>query len=774
MPSRRVNSILELVGETPLVRINRLCSAKDVDVYAKLEFMNPGGSVKDRPALRMIEAAERRGELNADKVVLEATSGNTGIGLAMVCAVKGYRMLFTMSESASEERRKILRAYGADIRLTPAHLATDGAIEEAYRLARERPERYFLVDQFNNDDNWHAHYDEGTADEVYRATDGQVRVVVATLGTSGTVMGMARRLHELDPGIRLVAVEPYQGHRIQGLKNMKESYAPGIYDPSIPDAIVHVADDEAYETARRLAREEGIFVGMSAGAAMRVALDEAEAIGEGTVVALLPDGGERYLSTPLFVSERLPVPLRFHNTLSRELDDLVPVQPGRVGIYTCGPSLDGPPDLGLCRRMVFADLVRRYLEFRGFDVDLVTILGDVDDRTVDGCLAEGSDLASFTAAREQRFTADMRALAVLPPHHQPRASDYIPQMIDVTRELIAKGYAYEKLRSVYFDIGKFERYGSLSGVDLGAIRCGKTVDLDTYEKDDPRDFTLFKRSTLAELKAGIYWATPWGNARPGWHVECATIASQLLGLPFDLHLASADLTFPHGEDEIAIAEAASGKRYANIWLHSEVVMADGRKVSRARGVDVTLRDLLAQGHDPVAIRYWLLSQHYRRALPLSDEQLRMAEGSVRRLTEFVARLRFATPGEPAEDVGTLIAETRQRYCEAMDDDLNVSRGHAQLFSFVKEVNRLLGAGQLSQEQIDDVLEFMGQLDGVLGVLGDVEPRSEPSIASRVARRAEARASGDYATADRIRDELAAMGVQLQDGPKGTRWRRDGG
>jgi len=773
MASRRVDSILDLVGDTPLVRINRLCESVGADVYAKLEFMNPGGSVKDRPALRMIEAAELRGELTSDKIVLEATSGNTGIGLAMVCAVKGYRMLFTMSESASEERRKILRAYGADIRLTPAHMSTDGAIEEAYRLARKHPDRYFLVDQFNNDDNWHSHYEGGTADEVYQATDGQVRVVVATLGTSGTAMGMARRLHELNPEIRLVAVEPYKGHRIQGLKNMLESYAPGIYDASVPDAIVHVDDDTAYETARRLAREEGIFVGMSAGAAMKVAIDEAAALDHGTVVALLADGGERYLSTPLFVSERVPVPLRFHNTLTRQMDDLVPVQPGHVGIYACGPSLDGPPDLGLCRRMVFADLLRRYLEFRGFDVDLVTILGDVDDRTVDGCLAEDGDLRSFTDAREQAFLEDMRALAVRPAHRQPRASDYIPQMVDVTRELIAKGYAYEKLRSVYFDIGKFERYGALSGIDLGAIRCGKTVNLDTYEKDDPRDFTLFKRSTLAELKAGIYWRTPWGNARPGWHVECATIASQLLGLPFDLHLASADLTFPHGEDEIAIAEAASGERYANIWLHSEVVMADGRKISRAMGNDVTLRDLQDRGFDPLAIRYWLLSQHYRRVLQLDDDQLRMAERSVRRLNEFVARLGFATPGDHAEGVTTLIAETRQRYCEAMDRDLNVARAHAHLFSFVKAVNRLLGSGQLDADQIDEVLSFMRRLDGVLGFIEEPQSLPDPAVDALVGRRAEARAAGDFATADHIRDELAAMGVQLQDGPQGTRWSREG-
>ena len=306
MAFQMVDSILDLVGSTPLVRINRLNPNPGVKVYAKLEMLNPGGSVKDRPALRMIEAAEASGQLTKDKILLEATSGNTGIGLAMTCAVKGYRMLFTMSESASPERRKILRAYGADILLTPAAMATDGAIEEAYRLAREEPDKYFLVDQYNNPDNWRAHCEGGTADELHQAVGEELRAVVATIGTSGTVMGLSRRLKELNPKAKVFGVEPFKGHKIQGLKNMKESYPPGIFDPRTPHAILNIDDDSAYETARRLAREEGIFVGMSSGAAMRVALDLAAELEDGVVVALLPDTGERYLSTPLFASEKAP------------------------------------------------------------------------------------------------------------------------------------------------------------------------------------------------------------------------------------------------------------------------------------------------------------------------------------------------------------------------------------------------------------------------------------------------------------------------------------
>lgn len=768
---RKVDNILELVGQTPLVRINRLNPNPRVQVYAKLEAMNPGGSVKDRPALYMIEAAEKAGELTPGKIVLEATSGNTGIGLAMVCAVKGYKMLFTMSESASAERRKILRAYGADILLTPAHLGTDGAIEEAYRLAREHPDKYFLVDQFNNENNWRAHYDHGTADEIYEATEGLVDAVVISMGTTGTLMGVTRRLHELKPQARVVGVEPYQGHKIQGLKNMKESYPPGIFNPHEPAKIVNVDDDSAYEAARRLAREEGIFVGMSAGAAMKVALDLAAEMDSGVVVALLADGGERYLSTPLFVSEKVPVPLKFFNTLTRQVDDLVPVRPGRVGIYACGPSLDGPADLGLCRRMVVADLVRRYLELRGFEVKLVINLADIDDRTVNQCLQEGARLSEFAARWEEAFHADMAALNVLPAHAYPKASEHVGDMVEMTRRLLDKGLAYEKLRSVYFNISRYPDYGKLSGADLNAIQCGKTVDFDYYEKDNPRDFTLFKRASLAELKAGIYWQTPWGNVRPGWHVECATMATGVLGQPFDIHMASHDLIFPHGDNEIAVAEGLTGQPLARMWLHSEVVMHQGRKVGRTLGNDLTLRDLLAAGHSAAAVRYWLLSQHYRRVLSVSQDQLTLAGRTVERLNDFVARLGFMTPGQPDPDLDQLIHHTRHICQEALDQDLNLPKALGHLFAFVKRVNGLINAGRLDQAQIEALLNFMRRIDRVLGVIRFADAELEPRLRQLLEDRRKARESGDYSTADTLRDQLAAAGVQVIDTPQGQRWRK---
>jgi len=247
-------TILDAIGNTPLVEIRRLNPNSKVRIMAKLEYLNPGGSIKDRAALYMIEAGEKSGELTPDKIIIEATSGNTGIGLALVCAVKGYRLLLAMSDAASVERQKILKARGADILLTPGHLGTDGAIEEVYRLVRENPDTYFMTDQYNNDANWMAHYN-GTAKEIWEQTNGEITVLVATIGTSGTAMGMARRLKEFNPSIRIIGVEPYLGHKLQGLKNMKEAYRPEIFNKNLLDEKVNIDDEEAFEITRRLARE---------------------------------------------------------------------------------------------------------------------------------------------------------------------------------------------------------------------------------------------------------------------------------------------------------------------------------------------------------------------------------------------------------------------------------------------------------------------------------------------------------------------------------------
>ena len=276
--SKFYKNVIEGIGNTPLVEICRLNPNKKVKIFAKVESANPGGSIKDRTALFMIENAEKRGSLNHDKIILEATSGNTGIGLAMIAAVKGYKLCLVMPESASEERKKILRAMGAELYFTSANQGTDGAIEVAYRMLRENPDKYFGTDQFNNEDNIAAHY-YGTAQEIWEQTDGAVTMVISTLGTSGTAMGISKRLKELNPQIKIVGVEPYLQHKIQGLKNMRESYRPGIFNKNMLDEKVNILDEDAFEMSRRIAREEGILVGMSSGAAMFVAAQKAQATG---------------------------------------------------------------------------------------------------------------------------------------------------------------------------------------------------------------------------------------------------------------------------------------------------------------------------------------------------------------------------------------------------------------------------------------------------------------------------------------------------------------
>ncbi len=293
-------NLLGAIGHTPLVRLEKLRPARPaVRILCKVEGNNPGGSVKDRTAWWMVRAAEATGELTREKTILEATSGNTGIALAMIAAARGYRVTLCMGAGVSVERRRVLEALGARIVLTPAHEGTDGAIREAHRMAAQRPGEYFMPNQFDNPNNILAHY-ESTGPEIYEQTGGEVDVFVAGIGTTGTLMGIARYLKEREAHVRIVGVEPPVGHRIQGLKNMQEAIRPKIYDPSMLDDKMTVVDDEAYTTARRLATEEGLFVGMSSGAAVAGALRIARGMRRGTIVALLPDRGDRYLSTGLF------------------------------------------------------------------------------------------------------------------------------------------------------------------------------------------------------------------------------------------------------------------------------------------------------------------------------------------------------------------------------------------------------------------------------------------------------------------------------------------
>jgi cysteinyl-tRNA synthetase len=773
------SGVLALVGNTPLVPIRTLCPNPRVRILAKVESRNPGGSVKDRIGLAMIEAAERSGELTREKTVLEATSGNTGIGLAMVCAVKGYRLLLAMSAGVSVERRKILSAYGAEFLLTPSEFGTDGAIEKAYALAREEPARFHLTDQYNNAANPLAHY-HGTALEIWNQTGGQLSHFVASIGTTGTVVGCARRLHELDPKIRVVAVEPYLGHRIQGLKNLKEAYVPGIYDRRIVDEKVNVEDEAAYETARRLARDEGLLCGMSSGAAMRAALDLATTIETGTIVVLLPDGGERYLSTSLFqvAQEEAPPPpeakLRFFDTAQSRDVVFEPQAAGEVTMYTCGPTTHRAPSIGLYRRVVLADLCRRTLEARGLSVRHVMNFTDIDDKTMAEAERTGETLAALFDRVASEFHEDCRWLRVRPAEVYPRVSEHVEEMIALTRTLVERGFAYEKLHSVYFNVARFADYGKLSGVDLDRIRVGATVDLESYEKENPRDFTLLKRSTLGEIRRGISYKTEFGSVRPSWHIECAALAMKHLGETFDLHVGGVDLIFPHHENEIATCQAATGKRPARYWLHSELVMAGGKKMSFASGNAVTVGALRAEGRSWREVRLLLLQTHYRQPLQFSAAALDAARTSLARIDELRHKLATLPPGEH-EEVSALAHELEVSFRDALADDLNVAAGLGALFSFVRRCNSLLASGRLGAGDAPRIEAALAEVDRVLALLepgaeGAAEPVPD-EVGRLLEAREAARGARDFAEADRLRDAIAALGYQVDDTPAGPRLRR---
>ncbi len=752
-------TIIDAIGHTPLVQIKQLNPNPKVNIYAKLEYLNPGGSIKDRAALYMIEAGEKSGKLTPEKIVVEATSGNTGIGLAMVCAVKGYKLLLTMSEAASEERQKILRARGADILLTPGHLGTDGAIEEVYRLVREYPERYFMTDQFNNAANFKAHY-YGTAPEIWQQTDGQISMLVATMGTTGTLMGLSRRLKEYDPRIQIVGIEPYLGHKIQGLKNLKEAYCPEIFEKTRLDKKVNIEDEEAFEMARQLAKKEGIFVGMSSGAAMAAACKEAAAMDEGNVVVIFPDGGERYLSTTLFAVQE-KVPLILFNTLQRKKEAFRSHVAGSVSMYTCGPTAHDRMNLNECRRFVFADLLRRHLAFRGYQVNHVINITDLDDKTIAGADKAGKGLAEFTLAQIEWFKKDSALLGILPADEYPKTSDHVTDMISASEKLVKKGYAYEKLRSIYFDLSRLSEYGQLSGVDVNKIKIGATVDLDEYEKDNPRDFTLLKRTTLSELRKGIFYKTEWGNIRPSWHLQSAVIAMKYLGEQFDIHTSSRELAFPHHENEIAIANALNGKPPARYWVHCERVLAkDGKKVDEA--TNLTLDTLTQLGFSGREIRYWLLSNNYRKPITFSPNHLENARRSLKRLDACIQTLMNITKGTPYPEIDQLIYDLKNGFSTAMDVDLNISAALVSIFNVVKQANRLNKEDRINTDNARKLIDTFKNIDKVLNIFDFASTGANEEIEVLIKKRNLARADKDWDLADKIRKELLEKGIQIRD------------
>ncbi len=717
----------------------------------------------------MIENAETKGLLTKEKVVVEASSGNTGIGLSLVCAVKGYRCMIAMPESASIERRKIMQAFGAEIMLTPAKKGTDGAIEFVYDLVRENPNQFFCPDQFNNPANWLAHY-RGTGPEIWAQTEGRVSYVVAGLGTTGTAMGIARFAKDHNLPFKVVGIEPYPGHKIQGLKNMKESFPPGIFDRKILERIINVSDEEAYEMARLLAKKEGIFVGMSSGCALAGALKLAETIDEGLIVVIFPDSGERYLSTPLWSLENFQkkADLIIYDLLQHKKKPFIPLEPNKVKIYVCGPTLNLSPHLGFYRRLLTADLLRGYLQTKGYEVYLVMNLTDFDDKTIGEALSRSLPLEELTMEVEKTFWKDLEDLAINKPDATPRVSAHLEDMKSLALKLLEIGKAYEKYSAIYFDVSRFPDYGKFTGLNLKEVEKFAPKDIEEYEKEEPADFALLKRGHILEMKHGYFVETPYGRVRPTWHIHCACLALKFLGESFDIFVSGEDLIFPHLENTRAVAKAYTGKELAQYYIATGLTYFEGEKISTEKRI--TLQDLLEKGFSGRHLRLLFLQAHYRSKLNFSWSSLYQAKKLLERLETQLGRIYLAEEKNLSEtekeDFWQKLEDFEKNWQKALQEDLNSPLAISELITFTKTVYQMASLGfpiGFKTAFFDAVRKF-NKIFKILAFPLEVENEEAIKLCQK---RDEAKVVGDYQTADQIRELLQSLGFKVYDLPSGT-------
>ncbi len=463
--------------------------------------------------------------------------------------------------------------------------------------------------------------------------------------------------------------------------------------------------------------------------------------------------------------------LSFYDTLRRETVRFETLEEGRVGMYTCGPTVHDYAHIGNLRTFLFEDLLRRVLEARGYDVTQVMNLTDVDDKIIAKAKARGVPIARLTADFTAAFFEDLRTLRVKPAEYYPRATEHIDAMVELVERLRERGHTYAtEDGSIYYRIASFPGYGKLSRVDLSGMRDGARVDSDEYDKESPKDFALWKAAGPEEEA----WETALGRGRPGWHIECSAMSMAYLGETFDIHTGGVDNIFPHHENEIAQSEAATGKPFARTWLHAEHLIVEGQKMAKSLGNFFTLRDVLDRGYRPRAIRYLLLSVHYRSQLNFTFAGLEQAVASLERLGDFVARLEaLPSDGEPDAGLAERTRRAREEFDAALDDDLNTSRALGVVFEWIRDVNRAIDAGAASAADRVALEEMLAAFDGIYDVLTPdaVETELATGIEALIAEREAARKKRDWARADAIRDELAARGVILEDTPRGVRWKR---
>lgn len=468
--------------------------------------------------------------------------------------------------------------------------------------------------------------------------------------------------------------------------------------------------------------------------------------------------------------------IKLYNTETRTKESLAPLNPGEVSLYTCGPTVYHYAHIGNFRTYTFEDLLRRTLKYCGLKVKQVMNLTDVDDKTIKGALAQKTDLKTYTKPYIEAFFEDLKILNIEPAEEYPAATDYIPHMIQIIEALLKKGAAYQgKDGSLYFAIRKFPRYGCLSHLHLDELQVGASerVVADEYDKDHASDFVLWKHYD-PERDGAIYWDSPFGKGRPGWHIECSAMAMSLLGETVDIHVGGVDNMFPHHENEIAQSEAFSGKRFVKLWMHSEHLLVDGKKMSKSLGNFYTLRDLLQKGFTGRQVRYMLLHTHYRTQLNFTLAGLESTRHSLQRLDDFIERMQGIEGTGESSRAHSSMKEAEVAFKEALADDLNISSALAAIFDLVREMNGLADAKQLQKAESTQLLHLLRKFNEVLGFLKfEQEAEKIPeALQLLLEKRIEARRLKDWKLADSLRDQIDSQGYAIEDTPTGAKLKKN--
>jgi cysteinyl-tRNA synthetase len=463
--------------------------------------------------------------------------------------------------------------------------------------------------------------------------------------------------------------------------------------------------------------------------------------------------------------------LRFYNTLTQQVEPFAPLSGNVVRMYTCGPTVYNYIHIGNLRTFTFQDVLRRWLRARGYSLDHVMNITDVEDKIIRSAAAANQSIYEYTAQYIKAFLEDVDTLRLEHPEHLVKATDFIPDMVAAIEKLRDRGFTYVSEGSVYYRIANFPSYGKLSHHDFSGIRAGARVDVDEYDKDDARDFVLWK----AQKEGEPGWESPLGAGRPGWHIECSVMAMKLLGETLDIHTGGVDLAFPHHENEIAQSEAITGKPFVRYWLHTEHLIVEGQKMSKSLGNFYTLRDVIAMGYAPEAVRYLLASVPYRKKLNFTFDGIKAAATSIDRLRNYKLRLDTAklAPGVN-QKLAARTQAAHDSFDEALDDDLNTAEALAAVFEYVRDTNTAMDAGEFLAGNAPGAQEFLARFDSVFDVLkpsASAGASGDSEIDGLVAERTAAKKSRDFARADRIRGELAARGIILEDTKDGVRWKR---